>query len=166
MGFGLSFQQGDFSHKSIDPSGRGGGNNNSFQLSTINLEVEKLFDLGLWMDINVGNVQTYVQTNTLLTPLGAYPYMLSMNGKFGYNFPLLKDELSITPYILLGKNANLTQALTVAATTTNTGVTQDFYYTTGGGARLEWLINKQFMVYFDLNLFFFFSFFLIEIMYD
>ena len=148
VGFGLSFQQGNFSHKSTGVP-RSGGNNDAFQLSTLNLEVEKLFDLGIWMDINIGNVQTYVEPNTFLTPLGAYPYMLTMNGKFGYNMPLLKDELSITPYILLGKNANLTQPMTSTAVSTNIGATQDFYYTTAGGARVEWLINKQFMVYFD-----------------
>lgn len=143
VGFGLGFQQGNFSHMNRN-------NNNAFQTSTLNLEVEKLLDMGLWADINIGNVQSYVEPNTPLGPLGSYPYLITLNGKLGYNFPLLKNELSVTPYALLGKNANTTQFNTVmGGLTTGTVITQDFYYTTGIGARIEFLVNKQIMIYFD-----------------
>ena len=63
---------------------------------------------------------------------------------------MIKDTLSITPYGLFGKNANTTQFNTViGGLTSSTVITQDFYYTTGGGARLEWLIDKKTMLYFD-----------------
>jgi hypothetical protein len=99
--------------------------------------LEKLFDVGLWLDVNVGNVQTYTQSIGPVNPLGAYPYLVTVNGKVGYNIPLT-HYFAMVPYLTAGKNANTTTlTAVVGGITDQVGISNDFFYTYGGGLRLE-----------------------------
>ncbi len=121
----------------------------------INIEVEKLFDNNVWFDVNA-NLVTYTTnygaTNTALSNEGG---LLSANGNFGginakvgYAFPLLNNTLQLTPYVQVGRNTNLSgYAITTAQATTN--VINDFYYTTGAGARAEFRVLDNLSVYAD-----------------
>ncbi len=150
VGFGMNSQNGNFNNSQSN------GNPNQFSITSLNLEVEKLFDLGLWMDINAGVAQTYTETNmpnnVFASPLGSYPYLQTLNGKFGFNFPITSN-FAIVPYISLGKNANLTSYTSLAGTPGPGGqginVTNDFFYSLGGGIRLEAPINKYVAIYLD-----------------
>ena len=146
IGFGMNYQNGNFN------TSQSNGNANQFSITTLNLEVEKLFDIGLWLDFNAGVAQTYTQTtspnNGGGSPLGSYPYLQTLNAKVGYNFPIT-DSFALVPYITLGKNANLTMFNSVAGGYTNVNVTNNFFYTLGGGLRVELPINKYIDVYLD-----------------
>jgi len=149
VSFGVNYQNGN-----LNTSQNGAAD--QYSNTALNLEVEKLFDIGLWANVNVGVTQTYTQTSNPANSsgsltLGAYPYLQTMNGKLGYNFPLLSN-LAITPYALLGKNANLTNFTSVypALTGQNMNITNNYFYTYGGGVRLEYIpIPKLLSVFLD-----------------
>lgn len=142
IGFGMSAQQGNFNTRDA------ANHPNVYDMVALNLEVEKLFDVGLWLDVNVSNLQTYTQT-TAVNPLGAYPFIATFNAKVGYNIAFT-NFFSMTPYINFGKNANLTAFTgTTGGATINQGVSKDFFYTPGIGLRFEFPINKYVEVFFD-----------------
>lgn len=142
ISFGINAQQGNFNTLDVAK------HPNIYDLVALNLEVEKLFDVGLWLNVNVGNLQTYTQT-TSLNPLGGYPFIATFNAKIGYNIAFTKF-FAMTPYINFGKNANLTSFTgTYGGASINQGVSKDFFYTPGIGLRFEFPINKYIYVFFD-----------------
>jgi hypothetical protein len=150
VSFGVNYQNGNFN------TSQENGNPNQFSMTSLNIEVEKLFDIGLWGNFNAGVAQTYTETsmgiNGSAAPLGSYPYLQTMNLKVGYNFPLL-ENFAITPYLAVGKNTNLTFFTSIAGAAPpggqNANVTNDFFYAFGGGLRLEYVVNKYFNVFVD-----------------
>jgi opacity protein-like surface antigen len=149
VSFGLNSQNGNFN------TSQANGNPDQFSITSLNIEVEKLFDIGLWFDFNASVAQTNTQTEIVGigassngSPLGSYAYLQTMNAKIGYNFPIT-DYFAIVPYINLGKNANLTMFNSLAGLEAKVNVTNDFFYTAGGGLRLELPINKYFDIYLD-----------------
>lgn len=85
-------------------NGSNGAVNNS---QYINLEVERLFNVGIWMDINASLLTYYSQNADPATPAvgtttGSQPSFGGINAKVGYAFSLLPDHLLITPYGYLG----------------------------------------------------------------
>ena len=129
----------------------------------INLEVEKLFDNNIWFDVNA-NLVTYTTNfganSKSADPVASGGGLLSANGNFGginakvgYAFPLISNALQLTPYVQAGRNTNLS-GYSVGnsmgyGTANATNVTNDFYYTTGAGARLEYRALDNVSVYFD-----------------
>jgi hypothetical protein len=114
--------------------------------------------VGIWLDGQIGNLNTYEQNGTALAPLGSYQYLATANLKLGYNFPIVENSLSLTPYFLIGKNANINFINNLFTTYggvlhvpgfSQYGITQNYYITTGLGLRLEYPINKYFDVFFD-----------------
>jgi hypothetical protein len=152
VSFGTNYGQGTLSTNNAT-------NSNTYNYNSINVEVEKLFDVGIWLDGQIGNLNTYEQNGTTLAPLGSYQYLATANLKLGYNFPIVENSLSITPYFLIGKNANINFLNNLVTTynivapgvtgLSNYGITQNYYVTTGLGLRLEYPINKYFDVFFD-----------------
>ncbi|MBY0379321.1 MAG: hypothetical protein K2P99_02855 [Burkholderiales bacterium] len=153
VSFGINYQNGNFNNSQAN------GNPHGYSITALNLEVERLFDIGLWGLFDASVAQTYTQTitdnsNIPTQPVGSYPFLQTMNAKIGYNFPLL-NSLSVTPYIQLGKNADLTSYTTfsglniIGSGNSGSNVTNDFYYTYGGGLRMEYIINKYVNVYLD-----------------
>lgn len=144
VSFGMDIGQGSLSAKNTNNGA------NTYNYNSVNLEVEKLFDAGIWLNAKIGNLNTYEQSGMPLTPLGSYQFVATANAKIGYNFPIIQDTLSITPYVLIGKNANTAQLNSVNNGMGNgVGITQDFYLTNGIGFRLDYPINKNLDIYFD-----------------
>ena len=151
VSFGMQFGQGTLSNsQGYNPSAINFvSNSNNFSYNSLSIEVEKLFDVGIWLDVQIANLNNYVQDNYTPAPLGNYQYIADFKGKIGYNFQLL-DNLSIKPYFLIGKSANI-GSINVGSYGLNglTGIAQDYYLNTGGGLRLEYIINKYFDIYID-----------------
>lgn len=137
------------------------GNNTAAQIDnqTLNLEVERLFDVGVWMDAIVNmNLQSSTnqsggmggQTNGIQPWLTQDPNFVSLNAKVGYAFEVVTNHLQITPYLTLGRNSNL-MASTVAYANNGAyhNIAQDYYLTMGVGGRLEYRINRAIDLYLD-----------------
>ncbi len=134
-------------------NGQSGAVNNS---EFINLEIERLFNVGIWLDVNA-NLLTYYSQGAdpaipaLGTTTGSQPNFGGLNAKVGYAFPLIKDTLMITPYGQIGRNTNISSyTMNYAEPTTN--LTQDYFWTVGGGARLEYRLNSVFDFYLDQSM--------------
>lgn len=125
--------------------------------NTFNLEVERLFNNGIWLDGNFNMVTSYSQENLGNSgnggsgsgvPFGQNPFMYGFTLKGGYGFQLIKDTLQITPYAMLGRTSNLA-ASTVGANGGENNIASDFFYTGGIGTRLNYRINNTIMLYAD-----------------
>ena len=140
----------------------GAGNQTLQQNQFITLEVERLFDMGIWMDVNANLVLSQNSLGNQATgtgngqsgiagqpgmPASQDPNFGGVNAKVGYAFPVLSQHLQVTPYALVGRNTNLAMSSIVANGYNN--VTSDYYYTGGVGGRLEYRINQYILVYGD-----------------
>jgi hypothetical protein len=140
----------------------GGGQQSLQQSQFITLDVERLFDVGIWMDVNANLVLSQNSLGSQATGTGmgnsginGYPGMPAsqdpnfggVNAKVGYAFPIIPEHLQLTPYVLGGRNTNLAMSSIVSNGYAN--VTNDYYYTGGIGGRLEYRINKYILVYAD-----------------
>ena len=128
-----------------------GGTIYSSNGSMLNFEGERLFNNGVWVDVNAnmqfGGGPTSVN---LGDPYIAPSY--GINGKVGYAFPVLNQHLLLTPYGLVGINNNTNTAVTEdLATGTPLNSANNFYYTGGIGGRLEYRINRAIELYADQN---------------
>lgn len=141
VNFGINSQNGFFDTRDKAT------NTNQFSLTALNFEVEYLTNVGVWWNFNASIAQTYTQSNNGY-PLGDYPYLQTMNAKVGYNFPVMKN-FALVPYVAFGKNTNLTNYTSLAGTSEKINVTNNFFYTLGGGLRLELPINKYVQLYAD-----------------
>ena len=142
----------------------GAGNQTLQQNQFITLEVERLFDMGVWMDVGAnlvlsqnslgnqatgtGNGQSGVPGQPGM-PASQDPNFGGVNAKVGYAFAILPQHLQVTPYALAGRNTNLAMSSIVSNGYNN--VTSDYYYTGGVGARIEYRINPYILVYADQN---------------
>lgn len=133
----------------------GSGQGSSYNENMFNLEVERLFDNGIWLDGNFNMVTQYSQEN--LGPLnggsdsgsafGQNPFMYGFTLKAGYGFQLVTDTLQIIPYAMLGRTSNLSTS-TVNANG-DQSMASDYFYTGGLGTRLDYRINSAVMLYAD-----------------
>lgn len=119
----------------------------------INMEIERLFDIGLWLDVNAKIVTSSLnnQVNGIGSGQSTFnqqPNLGGMNIKIGYAFNLVNDRLLLTPYIAGGRNSNMAASVSVYNNNANVA-TNNFYYTGGGGARLEYRVNSLIDVYAD-----------------
>lgn len=120
--------------------------------SSINLEVERLFNNGVWFQVD-GNI-VVSSLNNQVNGVGSgnsvfnqQPNLGGINGKVGYAFVVIPDTILLTPYALIGRNTNL--AASTVQNNNDANITNDFYYTGGLGGRLEYRINKTIDVYAD-----------------
>ncbi len=121
----------------------------------INLEIERLFDIGVWFDLNASLMTYYSQGQdpafTSATVVnGTQPSFGGINLKLGYAFPLISERLLITPYAQFGRATNLS-SYTMYANTPVTNITQDYFLSSGIGARLEYRLSPVIELYFDQN---------------
>ncbi len=116
-------------------------NNNSF-----NLNIEKLFNNGIWFDINGLFVfsSTISNINNFANNIQSLGLPAALTLKTGYSFPLLNQQLQLTPYLAIGKQLNYNGVSIIAA-----GFNNSFYYLFGGGGRIEYMINNGILLYFD-----------------
>lgn len=138
------------------------GQNSNYGTTSINFGFERLFDIGLWLRFDGSMLTGYsnfnsTNPNALTGPLGQNPSVGNMDAKLGYAFMPLAEKLLVTPYLLFGRNTNLTSnslnnnQTTTAGVQNLTNVTQDYFLTLGVGARLEYRLNQIVAVYFDQN---------------
>ena len=140
----------------------GNGSQNIQQNQFITLDVERLFDVGVWMNVNADLVlsQNSLGNSSVGTgqgnsgipnnpgmPASQDPNFGGVNAKVGYAFPILPEHLQLTPYAMVGRNTNLSMSGIVSNGYAN--VTQDYFYTGGIGGRIEYRINKYILVYGD-----------------
>lgn len=138
--------------------------NSNYGTTYIGLGVERLFDMGLWASIDATMMTGYSNFNSSNAnagtgPLGQSPAVANLNAKVGYAFNAVSDKLLVTPYILLGRNTNLTSNslnnnISGGGGGTNNlsaNVTQDYFLTGGFGGRVEYRIDKYLLLYFDQN---------------
>lgn len=125
------------------------------QNQTATLEVERLFDVGVWVD---GSANFTTSTNSLgnqatgtgqgaQQPASQVPNLGGINFKVGYAFNAVQDTLLITPYALAGRNSNLAMSTIVANNFAS--ATTDVFNTGGFGGRLEYRINPYIELYAD-----------------
>ena len=129
---------------------------------SINLEVEHLFDMGIWADANLNMVTAYSQPT--LGPnylnggggqggnqayaVGQNPFMYSFILKGGYAFSLLNDKLQLTPYGMICRNANWA-ASTIVANGYQPASSNDWFLTGGFGFRVAYRFGEKIMLYAD-----------------
>jgi hypothetical protein len=119
---------------------------------TYGLNVERLFDNGVWFDVdgNIASSSLTNQTNGVGSGQSAFnqdPNLGGLNAKVGYSFIGVADHLLLTPYGLLGRNTNLSASTLV--NNNNSNISNNFYYTAGLGGRLQYLVNDTFSFYLD-----------------
>ncbi len=133
----------------------GATNQSLLNNQTMSLDVERQFNNGVWANINaymmtmtnsLGSQATGVGMGTYM-PVNQNPFLGGFNAKGGYSFALLPDRILVTPYALLGRNTNLAMSTVVANNYTN--ATNDFFYSTGFGARIQYVVNPYIDVYLD-----------------
>lgn len=135
----------------------GGGQQSLQQNQTLNLEVERLFDMGLWMDVGTYLV---ISSNSLgsqatgtgmggAQPQNQMPYLGGVNAKVGYAFDVLPNTLQLVPYVLAGYNTNL--AMSTITSNNFANVSNDTFMTAGFGGRIEYRITKWVDIYADQN---------------
>lgn len=142
----------------------GAQNTQTYSTQSLNLEVEHLFDMGVWLDVGFSMLTANNQPN--LGPLnggnGSYtgnpaynngamlnqnPFAFTFQGRVGYAFNLTENTLQLTPYLMLGRNANWATSTILAAGGQN--LTEDYFYTGGLGAKLSYRINDVVLLYVD-----------------
>lgn len=133
----------------------------------INLEVEHLFEMGIWADANFNMVTSYSQptlgpdyanggsggqgsgqSDDQAYAFGQNPFMYSFTLKGGYAFSVLNDELQLIPYAMFGRNANWA-ASTIVANGYQPAASNDFFSTGGLGVRVAYRVAQDLMFYMD-----------------
>ncbi len=154
---------GDMSGTLVD----GYDHKSSFSAQTLSIEIERLFDDGIWIDGNYNMVTNYSQPN--LEPLnggngssnvctgsncanygsqfGQYPFMFSLLLKGGYAFQIIPGKLQLTPYAMLGRSYNWATSTVNANGGDN--LASDFFYTGGLGGKVSYKINNSILLYLD-----------------
>ncbi len=142
----------------------GAHNTVAYNTQSLNLELEHLFDIGVWFDVNFNMLTSNDQPNlgVLNGGNGSYtgnpmydngaafnqnPFVFTFNVKGGYAFNLINNTLQLTPYLMLGRNSNWATSTVLANGGEN--LTMDYFYTGGLGARLSYRINPAVLLYAD-----------------
>jgi hypothetical protein len=136
----------------------GSGNHVLQQSQNMNFDAERLFNNGVW-----ANIDAYIMTSTNSLgnqatgtgmgygmPASQDPFVGGVNAKVGYAYPPLNfdnQSLLFTPYILLGRNTNLAMSAILANGQAN--VSNDFFYTAGLGLRAQYIVNQYINLYAD-----------------
>jgi len=148
-------------------TGIGGGSNVTSSNNSVYLNAERLLNSGIWIDLS-GNMAfgsgqnnsngNISQSNYVNGNASAVPSNYGFNGKVGYAFPMANQHLMLTPYVTGGLNNNgmvVYNAFgnpnngTPQQTGSSFNTSNQFYYTGGVGARLEYRINNGILVYGD-----------------
>lgn len=147
----IGYGQNSTTSKSATAAG-GSGAEYSSTGSMLNFEGERLFNNGVWVDVNANMQFGGGPTSINVTaPYIAPSY--GLNGKVGYAFSLANQHLLLTPYGLVGINNNQNSTVgedLLSQSPLNSA--DNFYYTGGIGGRLEYRINRWIELYADQNI--------------
>ncbi len=130
-------------------------NTSWFNTQYTNLELERLFNVGVWLNANFDFVTQYTQPNLGRlnggdgsgVPLGQYPFMWDVTFKTGYAFSVVDNYLQLIPYAMLGRRTNWATSTANANGWAN--LTTDYFYTGGLGGRIYYRINDAVILYGD-----------------
>ena len=153
---GYGYQSGDLVN--------GTGNGSNYSAQSLNVEIERLFNDGIWIDGNYNMVTSYNQPNlgplnggngssnickdcTAGSEFGQDPFMFSLTFKGGYAFQVITNKLQLIPYAMLGRTVNWATSTVVANGGKN--LSSDYFYTGGIGGKIAYRINPTIMLYAD-----------------
>jgi hypothetical protein len=134
----------------------GAGNQTLQQNQAISLDVERLFDIGVWFDVNanivtatnsLGNRAIGTGQGNSQVPASQVPNLGGVNAKVGYAFQVIHKDLLLTPFVLLGRNTNVATSTIIGNNFNN--ITNDYFITGGVGGRAEYRIDKYILLYAD-----------------
>jgi len=115
----------------------------------VDINVERLFQSGVWADLDVQMLTSYSASKDDASKLGVNGNLAGVNAKVGYFFQPIHRHLALTPYALVGRNANLSD-YTLAAVPANTNAISSQAYLTGGiGGQINFRVNDIFEFTFD-----------------
>ena len=123
-------------------NGQNGQVNNS---EYVNLEIERLFNVGVWLDINANLLTYYSQAvdpavTVTGNTTGSQANFGGINVKVGYAFPIYEDKLLLTPYGTIGRNTNIS-SYTMAYN--SVPANNNYTYTTTLGSKFNVYRNLQ-----------------------
>ncbi|HMT02832.1 MAG TPA: hypothetical protein PKD00_05905 [Burkholderiales bacterium] len=132
-----------------------GAHNQTLQQNQIaQLEVERLFDIGVWLDVKGSLVTASNSLGNMAAGTGQERGILSqdfnlggINSKVGYAFEVVNEHLQLIPYGQMGLNTNL--AMSTVINNNQQNITNDFFYTLGIGLRLEYRISNELFLFAD-----------------
>jgi hypothetical protein len=167
--FGLGLSHGTtaiansgFSGPVRDKNGQIGTYNNNYD----NLQIEKLFDIGVWFLVDGTLVNSYSQSKNQSQVAGQQsgnnitgnnPFFGGISAKVGYAFPF-NDSILVTPYGQLARSTNMSSFALDNISAGENNLTQSYFNTLGYGFRVEVLaIQKYLELYIDENLHYNFS---------
>ena len=144
---GYGYQHGSLINGSYDTS--------NFDAQSINIEIERLFDAGVWLDGNFNMVTNYDQPNLgplnggngSNVPFGQDPFLFSLTFKVGYAFQVVNQSLQLIPYAMAGRTVNWANSTVLASNGEN--LANQYFYTGGVGGRLNYRLNSTIMLYMD-----------------
>lgn len=116
----------------------------------LNLEVERLFDNGIWGDIDatmVVNAQQNGGNYGVSNTTTQVPNLGGVNAKVGYALTMAAQSLQVIPYITVGRNTNLANSVIVSNNLSN--ITNDYFITAGLGGRIEYRVQQWLELYAD-----------------
>lgn len=142
------------------------GNSGGYNATSSYLELERLFDNHAWMSAEISMMMSYgaygninaTEPGGAPNPVGLDPALGTLNIKGGYAIQAIPNKLQVTPYGLIGRNTNATANAINNTNKDHDGTfvlenfTNQYFLTTGIGARAEWVVAKPVLVYFDQGL--------------
>lgn len=123
-------------------------------INYLDLNIQHLFLNGIWLNIDGQLMNNISQSNVTSGKYNDYaPTYLTYPGNvttsLGYAFPLINDILQVIPYLNMGLDMNINSSTITQNQNVSSALSHDMYYQYGGGAKVEYLINKQVQLYFN-----------------
>ncbi|MDQ5921481.1 MAG: hypothetical protein QG673_1539 [Pseudomonadota bacterium] len=124
----------------------------------LNINVTKLFDMGIYIEANYDTftyfsqfLQHHPDGSPSLDRYGDYPKFNGLNLKVGYALRPIPEHLYVIPYATGGYNSQwATYTVDVNAQQT-ANLTQNYFLTFGGGVKLAYRINSWINTYIDTS---------------
>ncbi len=121
-------------------------------LNYIDVNVSHLFVTGIWADLDAQLATNISQSNAVTGKASNYaPNYVAYPGSallsLGYAVPGIRDTLQIIPYINAGIVNNINSYTITQEASLTYQLAHDQYIQYGGGARAEYIVNKQVEVY-------------------
>lgn len=116
--------------------------------SAVNIHLEQLFDSNVWLGVDGNFIFNASQSGNnafgLLNSIQAFGLPSSLTGKAGYSFNWSSIGLQVIPYLTTGVVLNYN-----GASFPYSGFSNSYYISYGGGAKIEYVITRDFSLFFD-----------------
>lgn len=143
-----------YGYAQSNTSGSGSYQGIATSINYIDLNVQRLFLSGIWVDLDGQLITSITQSNTSASPYNDYaPTYLAYPGSatvsLGYAVPVVRDMVQVIPYLNGGLVMNVNSYTITQNQSISSQLSRDTYYQYGGGAKVEYMLNKQFQFYFN-----------------